>query len=147
LFPEFSFNITPLSAHVRLAIFTSSIFATLLLHSIKNTYSFPNDTMSHALILGASGISGWALLNQITKYPNSTTFSRITGLSNRPLALEQAQIPADPRLNLVNGIDLTRSLSEVAQLLKEKVEDAQSISHVFFTGMIDFIAVETVLTS
>jgi hypothetical protein len=103
--------------------------------------------MSHALILGASGISGWALLNQITKYPNSTTFSRITGLSNRPFALEQAQIPADPRLKLVNGVDLTRSVSEVAQLLKEKVEDAQSISHVFFTGMTDFLATEAELTS
>jgi hypothetical protein len=92
--------------------------------------------MSHALIFGASGISGWALLNQITEYPNPTTFSRITGLSNRPLTLEQAQLPADSRLNLVHGIDLTKSVSEVARLLREKVEDAQSISHVFFTGTI-----------
>jgi hypothetical protein len=92
--------------------------------------------MSHALVLGASGISGWALLNQLTRYPDPTAFSRITGLSNRPLTLEQAQLTADPRLNLVNGIDLTKSVSEVAQLLKEKVEDAGSITHVFFTGMI-----------
>jgi nucleoside-diphosphate-sugar epimerase len=92
--------------------------------------------MPHALVLGASGISGWALLNQLTRYPDSTTFSRITGLSNRPLTLEQAQLPADSRLNLVNGIDLTRSVSEVSQLLKEKVQDAEKITHVFFTGTI-----------
>lgn len=92
--------------------------------------------MSHALVLGASGISGWALLNQLTVYPTPNTFSRITGLSNRTLTLDQAQLSADPRLNLVSGIDLTKSVSEVVQLLKEKVEDIQSISHVFFAGMI-----------
>jgi hypothetical protein len=90
--------------------------------------------MSHALIFGASGISGWALLNEITSYPTPTTFAKITGLSNRPLTLEQAHLPQDPRLNLVNGIDLTKCVDEVVQMLKEKVEDAQTISHVFFTG-------------
>ncbi|KAH9204995.1 hypothetical protein DL95DRAFT_376620 [Leptodontidium sp. 2 PMI_412] len=92
--------------------------------------------MSHALVLGASGISGWALLNQLTVYPAPNTFSRITGLSNRPLTLDQAQLSADPRLSLVSGIDLTKSVSEVVQLLKEKVEDVQSISHVFFAAYI-----------
>lgn len=92
--------------------------------------------MSHALIFGASGISGWALLNQITTYPTPTTFSRITGLSNRPLTLDQAQLPADSRLNLVSGIDLTKSVPEVVRLLRERVEDVESISHVFFTGII-----------
>ena len=91
--------------------------------------------MSHALIFGASGISGWALLNEITEYPTPTTFARITGLSNRPLTLEQAHLPQDPRLNLVNGIDLTKPVPEVVQMLKDKVKDAHAISHVFFTGM------------
>jgi nucleoside-diphosphate-sugar epimerase len=100
--------------------------------------------------LGASGISGWALLNQLTRYPDPTAFSRITGLSNRPLTLEQAQLTADPRLNLVNGIDLTKPVSKVAQLLKEKVEDARSITHVFFTAYIqtgDFESLKEVNTN
>jgi hypothetical protein len=91
--------------------------------------------MSHALIFGASGISGWAILNEITNYPTPRSFAKITGLSNRPLTIEQAHLPQDPRLNLVNGIDLTKSVPEVVQMLKDKVEDAQTISHVFFTGM------------
>ena len=90
--------------------------------------------MSHALIFGASGISGWALLNEIISYPTPTTFAKITGLSNRPLTLKQAYLPHDLRLNLVNGVDLTKSVEEVVQMLKEKVEDVQTISHVFFTG-------------
>lgn len=91
--------------------------------------------MSHALVFGASGISGWAILDEITSYPTSTTFAKITGLSNRPLTLEQAYLPNDSRLSLVNGIDLTKSVPEVVQMLKDKVEDMQTISHVFFTGM------------
>ncbi|RYN29872.1 hypothetical protein AA0113_g765 [Alternaria arborescens] len=105
--------------------------------------------MSHALIFGASGISGWALLNQITAYPTPTTFSRITGLSNRPLTLDQAQLPADSRLNLMSGIDLTKSVPEVVRLLRERVEDVESISHVFFTAYIqtgDFESLKKVNT-
>lgn len=90
--------------------------------------------MSHALIFGASGISGWAILNEITSYPSPKTFAKITGLSNRPLTLEQAYLPQDPRLQLVNGVDLTKSVSQVVQMLKDKVEDVHTISHVFFTG-------------
>lgn len=90
--------------------------------------------MSHALVFGASGISGWAILNEITSYPTSTAFAKITGLSNRPLTLEQAYLPQDPRLSLVNGVDLTKSVDEVVLMLKDKVEEAHTISHVFFTG-------------
>ncbi|KAF2008563.1 hypothetical protein BU24DRAFT_474988, partial [Aaosphaeria arxii CBS 175.79] len=93
-------------------------------------------TMSHALVFGASGISGWSLLNQLKDYPSPTTFSRITGLSNRPLTLEQAQLHTDSRYNLVNGIDLTKPVQEVARLLKEKIEDAEGITHVFYAAYI-----------
>ncbi|KAM5387026.1 hypothetical protein ACJZ2D_000319 [Fusarium nematophilum] len=79
--------------------------------------------MAHALILGASGISGWALVNQATRYPEKDTFSRITGTTNRPLTAEQARLPNDPRINLVSGIDFTRPVDEVVPLLKEKIPD------------------------
>lgn len=91
--------------------------------------------MAHALILGASGISGWGLLNQISAYPTATYFSHITGTTNRPLSLEKTQIPADSRIKLVSGIDFTKSVEEVAELLKEKVPSVETISHVFFTGI------------
>jgi hypothetical protein len=90
--------------------------------------------MAHALIFGASGISGWALLNQIRTYPTTSTFKRITAVTRRPFTLEQAQIPQDDRITIASGIDLTKSASEVASALKEKVPDIDSVSHVFFAG-------------
>ena len=90
--------------------------------------------MAHALIFGASGISGWSLLNQARSYPSSSTFSRITGLTNRPFGLKQAQLSEDDRIQIVPGVDLTKSIDEVADLLKSKVADVDSVSHVFFTG-------------
>ncbi|KAJ8115984.1 hypothetical protein OPT61_g2490 [Boeremia exigua] len=106
--------------------------------------------MSHALVFGASGISGWSILNEITSYPTPTTFAKITGLSNRPLTLEQAYLPQDDRLNLVNGIDLTKSIPEVVQMIKGKVDSAHTISHVFFTAYIqtdDFESLKKVNTA
>ncbi|KAK1492282.1 hypothetical protein CCUS01_14064 [Colletotrichum cuscutae] len=92
--------------------------------------------MAHALILGASGISGWSLLNQARTYPTPTTFARITGTTNRPLTLEQARLPADdPRLALVSGIDFTKSVDEVAAALRDKVPDVETVSHVFYTDV------------
>ncbi|GKT65446.1 sirQ protein [Colletotrichum tofieldiae] len=90
--------------------------------------------MAHALILGASGISGWSLLNQACSHPTPTTFKRITGTTNRPLTLEQAQLPADDRLHIASGIDFTKSVDEVALSLKQRIPDADSISHVFYTA-------------
>lgn len=90
--------------------------------------------MAHALVLGASGISGWSLLNQARTYPTPTTFNRITGTTNRPFTLEQAHIPEDPRLQIVSGIDFTKSVDTVAKALKENIPDVDSVSHVFFTG-------------
>lgn len=92
--------------------------------------------MAHALVLGASGISGWSILNQARTYPTPSTFSRITGTTNRPLTLEQARIPKDDRIKLVSGIDFTKSVDEVVKLLKEKIPDVNTVTHVFFTGML-----------
>ncbi|KAL2009913.1 hypothetical protein VTN00DRAFT_5720 [Thermoascus crustaceus] len=90
----------------------------------------------HCLIFGASGISGWALLNAAVNYPTPTTFRRITGLCNRPLTKEAAQLPADPRINLVPGIDLTGSAESVVQALREKVEDVETVTTVYFCAYI-----------
>lgn len=90
--------------------------------------------MAHALIIGASGISGWSLLNQTRTYPTPTTFSRITGTTNRPFPLEQAHIPEDSRVQIASGIDFTKPVETVAKTLKEKIPDVISVTHVFYTG-------------
>lgn len=93
----------------------------------------------HCLVFGASGISGWALLNASVNYPSPTTFHRITGLCNRPLTKEAAYLPADPRINLVSGIDLTGSVESVVKALKEKVEQVETVSIVYFCGMFRWV--------
>ncbi|KAB2569977.1 Short chain dehydrogenase sirQ [Lasiodiplodia theobromae] len=92
--------------------------------------------MAHALILGASGISGWSLLNQARSYPTPTTFARITGTTNRPLTLDQTHIPNDPRVHIASGIDFTKPVEEVARSLKEKIPDVKTVSHVFYTAYV-----------
>jgi hypothetical protein len=92
--------------------------------------------MAHALIFGASVISGWALVNQARVYPSSTAFSRITGLSNRPYpTLQQAQLPVDERVQIYSGIDITLSADEVVSQLKSTVPGVDTVTHVFFTGV------------
>jgi hypothetical protein len=88
----------------------------------------------HALIFGASGISGWSLLNQCLHYPTPTTFNRVTGLSNRPFPNKDALLPDDARLRFVSGIDLTQSVETVSDQLKAKVDDIESVNVVFFCG-------------
>jgi hypothetical protein len=91
-------------------------------------------TSKHALIFGASGISGNSLCNELLVYPSRDTFSKITGLTNRPLSIKDALLPNDPRLELVSGIDLSDPLEEVKKLLKKDVKDVQNVTHVFFMG-------------
>jgi hypothetical protein len=88
----------------------------------------------HALIFGASGISGNSLCNELLVYPNKDTFSRIIGLTNRPLTIQQAQLPKDARLELVSGIDLSDSIDDVKHDLRQKIKDVHGITHVFFMG-------------
>ncbi|KAL7757111.1 hypothetical protein ACKLNR_014104 [Fusarium oxysporum f. sp. zingiberi] len=106
--------------------------------------------MAHALIFGASGISGWSLLNQARVYPSRTAFARITGTTNRPTSIGQLQIPHDDRIQLASGIDLTKSVNEVVATLREKVPHIETVSHVFFTAYIpkdDFESLKAVNTS
>jgi hypothetical protein len=91
--------------------------------------------MAHALIFGASGISGWSLLNQARVYPSPSAFARITATTNRPTSIVQLQIPQDDRIQLASGIDLTKSVDEVVTALEEKVPHVDTVSHVFFTGV------------
>ncbi|KAI3395262.1 hypothetical protein diail_1615 [Diaporthe ilicicola] len=91
--------------------------------------------MAHLLVLGASGVSGWAALHQSTIYPTPATFEKITGTTNRPLSKEQALLPADEkRVRLISGIDFTKVVDEVKALLMEKVPDIDTVTHVIYAA-------------
>ncbi|OGM49567.1 hypothetical protein ABOM_001734, partial [Aspergillus bombycis] len=99
-------------------------------------HSTMSATGKYALIFGASGISGWSLMNQTLTYPTPTTFRRITGLCNRPLSKEDTLLPDDRRLNIVPGVDLTESVEAVVDQLKSKVEGIETVDIVFFCAYI-----------
>lgn len=93
-------------------------------------------TEKHALVFGASGVSGWGVVNQLTTYPTPTTWASITGTTNRQLSPSDAFLPEDSRISLVSGIDLTKSAPEVAQIMKAKIPNIGKITHVFFTAYV-----------
>lgn len=91
--------------------------------------------MAHLLVLGASGVSGWAAMHQATTYPTPTTFEKITGTTNRPVTKEQALLPADERrVRLISGIDFTKPVEEVKTLLRERIPDIDTVTHVIYAG-------------
>jgi nucleoside-diphosphate-sugar epimerase len=92
----------------------------------------------HALVYGASGITGWAIVNQIlNNYPDATTFSKVTALTNRPLSPEVTQWPKSSKLELVSGLDLLKeSQEELEKSMQEKISGIRNVTHVFFFAYI-----------
>lgn len=94
----------------------------------------------HALVFGASGILGWAVVNEILdNYPAKGTYSKVTALTNRPLSKEDSLWPDNdgkrPELSIVTGIDLTKgSLEDVKTTLQQRVPDIDSVTHVYYFG-------------
>jgi hypothetical protein len=92
---------------------------------------------NHALIFGASGITGWAITNQILQgYPNPDAFSKVTALTNRPLKAENALWPQSEKLQLVSGMDLMTEKGQqgLEDEMKSKIKDIETVSHVYFFG-------------
>ncbi|KAK6443622.1 hypothetical protein LTR95_000449 [Oleoguttula sp. CCFEE 5521] len=85
-----------------------------------------------ALVFGASGITGHAILQAVLTHPSPTTFSRVIGLTNRPLSAAIAQLPADPRIELYSGIDLLSRESSLLQL--QHVPGIDLVTHVFYAA-------------
>ncbi|KAF2464835.1 uncharacterized protein BDR25DRAFT_271051 [Lindgomyces ingoldianus] len=99
--------------------------------------SNPNLNNSHALIIGASGLIGWSVVNQLLQpYPPSSPFSKITALVNRPLKLGDSfwpePGPGRPELELVWGVDLLGAGEEFEEVLRERVKDVEGVSCVFY---------------
>ncbi|KAL4890669.1 hypothetical protein BDV59DRAFT_209611 [Aspergillus ambiguus] len=94
-------------------------------------------TNNHALIFGASGITGWAIVNAILHdYPSSDSFSKVTALTNRPLSAEQAQWPTSNKLQLASGIDLQSDPATLESELRRHVKDIETVSVVYFFAYI-----------
>ena len=89
--------------------------------------------MPHAIVFGCSGINGWALVNQLLSSSScSGVFDRVTAVANRPLNPQDAQWPADPRLQVVSGIDLLSG--QLLLELKQRVTSSDTISHIYYAG-------------
>lgn len=87
-----------------------------------------------ALVFGASGVSGWAMVNEILNdYPEQGIWGGVVALTNRPLSLEQSQWPRDSRLSIVSGVDiLAGSQQDLENTLKARVPEIGSITHMIY---------------
>ncbi len=88
---------------------------------------------NHALVYGASGITGWAIVNAILEgYPDAGAFEKVTALTNRPLSPVAAIWPKSDKLQVVSGIDLGKD--GVQEDMKKRIKDVDTVSHVYFFG-------------
>lgn len=75
-----------------------------------------------------------AILND---YPESSAFSKVTALTNRPLSQETSQWPKSDKLSIVSGLNLLDgSQSDLENALKSKVDSVDKVSHVYFFAYI-----------
>ncbi|KAK4570485.1 hypothetical protein LTR86_002565 [Recurvomyces mirabilis] len=88
----------------------------------------------HALVFGASGVTGWSFVNEILHdYPSKGTWDGVVAMTNRPLKQEDSLWPADSRLELVSGIDLLKgSQDDLEAALKGSIKDVSKITHVYY---------------
>jgi len=90
----------------------------------------------HALVMGASGISGWAIVNQLLRgYPQNGVFSKVTAVTNRPLSRQDTLWPDNENLRLVSGLDLiSGSQQDLQESMKRKIRDIEDVTDVYFYG-------------
>ena len=92
-----------------------------------------------ALVFGASGVSGWSFANEmLNDYPKKGVWAKVHALTNRPLTQEASAWPADPRLNIVSGIDLLAGTQEeLEDTIRSKVTGTEKVTHVYYLGMLE----------
>ncbi|RAK99917.1 SDR family oxidoreductase [Aspergillus ibericus CBS 121593] len=104
------------------------------------------DSPNHAIVYGASGLIGWALINQLlAPYPGANTFKKVTAITNRPLDPSETFWPEPeshrPDLQLVSGVDLRGWNGDVLlEHLRGVVHGIEDVTHVYylvFTAMDD----------
>ncbi len=90
-------------------------------------------TEKTALIFGASGITGHPIARLCLSYPTPTSFRRVIGLTARSLAIAEAGFPADPRLELYSGLDLSNG-EESTRTFLQGIEGIGEVTNVYFAG-------------
>ncbi|RDW65634.1 SDR family oxidoreductase [Aspergillus mulundensis] len=92
----------------------------------------------HALVFGASGITGWGAVNALlSDYPTPDAFDRVTALTNRPLPVEESGWPASKKLNVVSGLDLlSGDQAALEESIRQQVPQIETVSHVYFFAYI-----------
>lgn len=92
----------------------------------------------HALVTGASGLAGWAVVNEIlNEYPTKGTFAKVTAVVNRPLSVPRARWPtaSGVQFQLVSGVNLTTGLlTDTVTQLREKIPDLETVTHLYHSG-------------
>ena len=93
---------------------------------------------NHAIVYGASGIIGWAVVDQLLSsyaHADANPFSKVTAVTNRPLNPSETYWPEGgshrPDLQLVSGVDLRGGV----EALKKTVADIKTVTHVFYLGI------------
>ena len=92
----------------------------------------------HALVLGASGLAGWVIVDQIlSEYSARGTFAKVTALVNRPLSMLKScwlnESPSKRSLYLFDGINLMgKGVEDFTTLLRSKIKDVANVTHTFY---------------
>ncbi|PYH70628.1 SDR family oxidoreductase [Aspergillus vadensis CBS 113365] len=98
----------------------------------------PPSSSNHAIVYGASGLIGWALINQLlSHYPAAGTFRKVTAVTNRPLNPSETYWPeADTnltQLQLASGVDLrSQDPDRLVEWLREVVENSEGVTHIYY---------------
>lgn len=95
---------------------------------------------NHAVVIGASGLIGWGIVNELLSQNSiaAGSFGRVTAIVNRPINRDDVfwpgEHPSQPKLLTVDGVNLMDDEEKVTAMLKEKIPDANTITHVFYFG-------------
>ncbi|KAJ7277554.1 hypothetical protein C8J57DRAFT_1309612 [Mycena rebaudengoi] len=96
-------------------------------------------TGAHALVIGASGLAGWGVVNELLKnYPAIGTFSKVTAVVNRPFSVADScwPTPESPKLDLVPNVNLMEgSVEAFTAIIKEKIGDIANVTHVYYFAL------------
>ncbi|KPM39743.1 hypothetical protein AK830_g6809 [Neonectria ditissima] len=88
------------------------------------------DASHHALVFGATGLVGWAVVDQLLA-SSAAPFASVTAVSNRPVTAADARWPSSAAgLRLVSGVDLRDDA--LADQLRREVDDIVRVTHVFY---------------
>lgn len=95
----------------------------------------------HALVFGASGLIGWAVVDELlSSHPPDGISHRVTAVTNRPITAESCSwhvsSSTSARLNIVSGVDLsTNKKDDLLELLKRRIPDVETVTHLYYFGM------------